>query len=380
MKFYLGMIFLITGTLSTHASQPQIRVLIAKSQKSVKLSGMDIERTIWPKNSRKEYSGGKTLVFNCESKNYLKSSKKPIRLASVVSKTGMIKWKEDRFRGSMHVQTSEAFNGCDIISESSLEDYISTLLGKEMNAKWPIEALKAQAVAARSYAYFKIKTKQVSKVKGFNAFYDLENSEKHQVSGSFFDVTKSTLLASNSTKGQILFQTDGSLSPIFFHSKCGGKTLTPEQVWRNPVKGYVSVECPFCHNHGMKNWNNKLTSQDWSKAIQKSLIKYNKVKNAKGPYKVLRDHLGSSQVKLYAGDDFHVLKKSRLRGVLGRKTLPSNYFVVSKTAGKFNLKGSGYGHGVGLCQFGAKELALRGYTYKQILSHYFPKMILKTHY
>ena len=56
-----------------------------------------------------------------------------------------------------------------------------------MNAVWPLEALKAQAVAARSYAYHKIVTQQVSRTKGFKTYYDLENSEKHQVNGSFFD-------------------------------------------------------------------------------------------------------------------------------------------------------------------------------------------------
>ena len=65
---------------------------------------------------------------------------------------------------------------------------------------------------------------------------------------------------------------------------------------------------------------------------------------------------------------------------MGRKVLPSNYFEISPKAGKFELKGSGYGHGVGLCQFGALELAKRGYSYKQILSHYFPKHRIKKIY
>ena len=83
---------------------------------------------------------------------------------------------------------------------------------------------------------------------------------------------------------------------------------------------------------------------------------------------------------MYAGDDFHVIKKSRLRAVLGRTKLPSNYFVINKTKNKYEVTGAGYGHGVGLCQFGAKELAKLGYTYKQILKHYFPNMVLKKIY
>ena len=69
-----------------------------------------------------------------------------------------------------------------------------------------------------------------------------------------------------------------------------------------------------------------------------------------------------------------------MRSVLGRKKAASNYFNITQKNNSVEISGSGFGHGVGLCQYGAFELAKRGYTYKQILSHYFPEHNLKKIY
>jgi len=91
-----------------------------------------------------------------------------------------------------------------------------------MNPKWPLEALKAQAVAARTYALHKMRTQQVTKELGAEAFYDLESSEKHQVGGNFFDATTTTNLASAETKGEVLTTSSGQIQPIFFTQNAEG--------------------------------------------------------------------------------------------------------------------------------------------------------------
>ena len=196
---------------------PQIKVRIAHSKQKVLVSGLDLNRYIWPKKSWRVYKGQKKIQFNCKSKKSLRN-KKPIRLALVRSKAGFVSINHEKYQGKFHIQTSENFNGCDVINELSLEEYLSTLLPKEMNSNWPIEALKAQAVAARSYAHFKIETNQVSKTKGFVTNYDLESSEKHQVSGSYHDATAKTIRATRETRGEILTLQNNKITPIFFHS------------------------------------------------------------------------------------------------------------------------------------------------------------------
>lgn len=381
IRYYLGLIFLLTQNVFA-TSIPSIKVLIAKDRSIVNIKGTDVKRVIWTKKSNRLYEGEKKFRFNCKSQKIGKN-RKPFKLASLLSKTGMLKHGENRYRGTLHVLAAQDHKGCDIVNELSLEEYLESLLSKEMHNSWPQEALKAQAVAARSYAYYKLKTKQVSKTKGFDTFYDLENSEKHQVNGTFFDVTKSTSKATRETRGELLFLNSGKITPVFFHSKCGGKTLTPGQVWTNEISDYSSVDCPFCHKHGTKAWNKKIKLSELTAGLTKALYKYKGVSVAKndGLTRLIKDSKNDSHIKFYLGDEFHVIKKSRLRGTLGRKVLPSNLYKLSSMKNKnIAIKGAGFGHGVGLCQFGAKELAKRGYNYKQILNHYFPKLILKKLY
>ncbi len=357
--------------------EPKIRVKIQKTLDQVTVSGRDLKRFLWPTNSMQEYLGKKTIHFNCKSK-YSFNRKKPIRLASISSNTGILEIEREKYKGTVHVQTSEKFNGCDIINELFLEDYLATLLPKEMNSTWPIEALKAQAVAARSYAYHKLMTDQVSRTKGFNTYYDIENSEKHQVNGSYFDATRKTMKAAKGTKGEVLALAGGKVSPIFFHSKCGGKTLTPDQVWTNKVPGYRSVPCPFCHKHGKKNWKHSFKEDKVQNHIKRAIATYNRprseIKNSNMQF--YRDSKSNHQLKVSLNGAHKSIKKSRLRSTMGRKALPSNYFNLKKVGDEIIVSGSGYGHGVGMCQFGAKELALQGFSYKQILAHYFPELDL----
>lgn len=373
---FQGMIFLLSA--SAFSKAPTINVLIGKSLKNVFVSGVDLESQLFFQEDAKSYNGRRSLNFKCDPKAKTILPKKPTKLASVLSLTGLLNWQEDKYRGTLHIITSEKRDGCDLINEMPLEDYLATLLPKEMSSNWPLEALKAQAVAARSYAYYKIKTKQVSKDKGYNAHYDIENSEKHQVNGNFFDATYSTFKATQETSGEVLTMDDGKSLPIFFHSKCGGKTLRPDQVWSNPIKGYESVNCPFCHKHGTKDWKIELKKPNLSGYIGQALSQYENKTMAKRSSKLsfMPDNRGNSAFRFYEKDNFFSLKKSRLRATMGRKKLPSNNYFIKDKGHSVEISGSGFGHGVGLCQFGAKELALRGFDYKQILNHYFPSFKL----
>lgn len=380
MKKYLGLIVFLSS-LSYAELGPHINVRIAHSKERVLISGENLSRYIWPKKSWRSYKGYKKIQFNCKSRNFFKR-RKPIRLALVKSNNNFLTIDTERYKGKFHIQTSEKFNGCDIINELSLEDYLATLLPKEMNTDWPIEALKAQAVAARSYAYYKIKTNQVSKSKGFVTNYHIESSEKHQVSGSYSDATKKTYLATIKTKGEVLTLKNKNITPIFFHSKCGGKTLTPDQVWKNKVEGYRSVDCPFCHKHGVKDWSRTYPKTYLASSIQKVLNKYNEIKTNLRKHKYYIEESDRIQPNLFIhnNQEREVIKKSRLRNIMGRSALPSNNYKLIDKGEYVKISGAGFGHGVGMCQFGAKELALQGFSYKQILAYYFPELKLRKLY
>ena len=360
---------------SLFAKIPEINVLIGRSLNSVLVSGIDISKELSLSKVKKTYPGSAKLKFDCQSISASLKQEKPVLLASLKSQTGLINWNESRYRGEFVLVGNRAQKaGCNLVNKVSLEDYINSLLAKEMRSDWPLEALKAQAVAARTYAYHKIISNQVSKDLGHKAYYDVENSEKHQVTGSFADETNSTAKATRQTSGEVLTLGNGKITPIFFHSKCGGKTLTPDQVWAHAVEGYESVNCPFCHNHGMKPWKITLKEEDFHNYLDKTLRAYHKDKlTSHGKtIKLVPDSKNNSRLGFYEGDQLKFVQKSRLRSLMGRSSAPSNYYQIEKRGKETILEGKGFGHNVGMCQFGAYELARRGYNYKQILAHYFP--------
>jgi stage II sporulation protein D len=295
-------------------------------------------------------------------------------VASLSSPTGLISWGKKKYQGELQLLSDSQSKSCDLVNSIPLEAYITTLLAKEMHGSWPVEALKAQAVAARTYAFERLR-KPIS-----SRLYDLESSEKDQVSGTFFDATENTLRASKETEGEILIGPTGKISPAFFHSKCGGKTLRPDQVWGGVEEGYRSVNCTFCQKTGMKDWNGKIRNTKLVGMIDRVLKKYYSDTIGNSNIKIMPDSMANSELRLYAGDRLHILKKSYLRNLAGREVLPSNNFIMSMKNDQVHVEGQGYGHGVGLCQLGALELAKRGYDYRQILSFYFPRHKIKTAY
>ncbi|MBK24289.1 MAG: hypothetical protein CME70_09865 [Halobacteriovorax sp.] len=359
-------------------SKPKIKVRIGDKLKKVTISGTDLKRTLHVNNNHKKFPGRKRIRFNCKSftrKNKGKISK-PILLASVSSQTGLISLDRTKYQGRLHVVTSPSEESCDVIQEVDMDSYISGLLSKEMNGAWPVEALKAQAVAARTYAFYKQTTQQVSRKLGHQAYYDLESSEKHQVAGDFFATTLNTDMATTDTAGYVLVtKGKGNLTETFFHAKCGGKTLKPSSVWSNRVEGYSGVSCPFCDSHGKKNWKESISRArmvkflKWAKRkghikFRDSLLK-NKIRLAKDKFK-------ANNLRIYLGSKVLVLKKPLLRRYFGRFSVSSNNYKMVSKGNDFRVYGKGLGHGVGMCQLGALDLADRGWDFKKILAHYFP--------
>lgn len=357
--------------------KPKIKVRIGDQLDRVNISGTDLKRTLHVNSSHKKFAGRKRIRFNCHSftrKNKGKISK-PILLASVSSLTGLVSLEDRKFQGRLHVVTSPENESCDVVQEVDIESYISGLLSKEMNGTWPVEALKAQAVAARTYAIYKQATQQVSRKLGHQAHYDLESSEKHQVAGDFFDATLNTEVATTDTEGYVLVTKKGNLTETFFHAKCGGKTYRPSTVWENRVEGYKGVACPFCDTHGKKDWRQTISKKRFIKflkwAKRKKHISFKNSELSKR-IKLMKDKYSSNHLRVYLGAKPLQIKKPLLRRYFGRVTVASNNYRLVQWKNGFGVYGKGLGHGVGMCQLGALDLADRGWDFKKILAHYFP--------
>ncbi len=363
--------FFILGINISFASvePPLVRVRIAKSLSTVRVAGKEITNFIFPKNLESHYQGYKTVQFKCMNSQY---NSKSMVFASLSSNDGLLEFDNQKYQGKMIIISKDQGNYCDVVNETSMESYLSSLLAKEMNSSWPIEVLKAQAVAARTYAY--------TKIKNSSSLFDLESSERHQVGGQFFDANQTTVRAANSTKGEILVTESGKITPIFFHAKCGGKTLRPDQVWESKVAGYTSIICPFCNGHGKEGWSNSIPLERIWNFLGFLQRKNHIPKVFPGKIFVPYNDENKTQVRIYVGDKFYVFNKSLFRNYFGTVMVPSNNFKITQRGDKIELFGKGLGHGVGLCQLGGLDLAQKGYDYKAILSHYFPNHKLRKIY
>jgi stage II sporulation protein D len=368
-----SLILFLIFSASLEANVPSVKVLIAKSLKNIVVEGMDLKKMIPHQKKQEQYSGKKKISFNCQISQKVKhlAHNSPLLVVALSSPTGLISWEKQKYSGELHLLSNPGAESCDLVNSVPMETYLTTLLAKEMNGSWPVEALKAQAVAARTYAFDRIR--RGIDLDAAEKLYHLESSERDQVSGTLFDITKNTLQATRETEGEILVGPSGKISPAFFHSKCGGKTLRPDQVWGGVEEGYRSVACTFCQSTGMKDWRHQIKPQNLGQMVDKVLKRYYSDGVLGADVKLMPDSVHNSELRLYAGDRLHIIKKAYLRNLAGREILPSNNFVIETRKNEFLVRGQGYGHGVGLCQLGALELAKRGYDYRQILSFYFPR-------
>lgn len=372
------------------SGDPEIRVLIGREVDSVTVSGTDLTRSLLPVSEVRSFDGRRSINFQCS--RFAQSNKSlnlgRLLLASVESPTGLISVAESKYRGSLYVVADTDSRSCDLVNRVSLESYLSGLLAKEMNASWHIEALKAQAVAARTYALFKVKSREESLIRGSEAYYDVENSERNQVSGTFLDSTPRTDQAVRQTRGEILVTRDGKLlTPTFFHASCGGRTREPHKVWANEVPGYSEVDCEYCERrrtHSRHRWSKELdldrmiTFFRW--AFENDHIKGLDSFSEDVIIRVVPSAAHIPEIRVYFGQNLGIIHKNTFRRYFGRVAFPSTYFSIQFSDGLWTVSGQGNGHGVGLCQVGAYDLAKQGWDYRRILAHYYPGHMIKSLY
>jgi stage II sporulation protein D len=252
--------------------------------------------------------------------------------------------------------------GMYLINELPVEDYVKNVVNAEVSPTWDMEALKAQAVIARTYALYQ---KSVSHYGNF----DLTSSVLHQVyKGSNVDARIS--YAVMHTEGEVLYYGD-SLIEAFYHSTCGGKTEDAAEVFGKSYP-YLRPVSSRCEISPYWVWEKKIPVDEIEKALDVDdiaeihITSYTTTKRVKTVGIV---HRGGTLS----------MKATDLRKALGWSRLPSTNFTVTRDDENFVFEGKGYGHGVGLCQWSALEMAREGKTYKEILSFFYPGTRLKVY-
>jgi len=360
----------------------------------------------------------RSIIYQPETN---KSRKIPRSGVLIESLSGILSVNEKRFREQIVVYPKELLSPydesvrtnsqCLVVNHIDLEKYLESVVNGEFNSQWAEAAVEAQIIAARTYALYQMREMR----KDIGRVYDVESTQKDQVYLGLDQADAKATELVNKTRGIILTpKTSKNLDPIkaFYHASCGGKTLLPEQVWGAKFPGFTKrVTCPFCAGSPTYSWDYHMTYSEVQSKIARGLAADPSGRKAwpdayldnpkrwflvdvRTKYKDVEETPEHSFRSIAHADDSDVRAsdilfdfvdrtqiKHRLtvkmnsytaRNWLDAGKLKSTWFSLDSVGRSVVFHGKGSGHGVGMCQWGAKKMGEKGFTRDQILSYYYP--------
>lgn len=363
---------LYKGPLSVQAQTVEVSVLsgngVQRDMTAGELSAINSSGRVVPlAQSKKEISvrSSEGIVTMGESES--------LNLLSLVSPSGTTRYRGDfEFRVDGGKLTA--------INVLNIEDYLCGVVPSESYSYWPQEALKAQAVAARNYA--------VQKVAATNGdTFNLVANQYNQAYGGYDAETEATNKAVKDTSG-IVMMSQGSLITAFYHSSSGGYTENSEDVWLSPLSYIKSKADPYDKNDSHYNWQVTYSSEQLADKLTSAGYPIKKIKDIQ----VKERTSSGARVKKLAvtGVDtkgnnvsYEIYNADEVRTTLGLKssliTLNKTY-NKDKTMASVKITGNGFGHGLGMSQYGAYGMASQGYNYQDILKYYYSGVSLTGQY
>ena len=350
-------------------NSPVLRLLLEEKAPRVVVTGSSLMveklgKADWePVLDRVRMAGFSPLQGGVE----LDGSDAGVSVYRIRSGSGMLRYAGRPQRGYLTIWPNGA--RLMVVSHMPLESYLAGVVNGEIDSSWPLEALKAQVVAARSYALYQLNTGSL--------YYDLKADINDQVYAGVDSEDERAVEAVALTRGQVLYR-NGALFQAFFHSSCGGNTTSAMDVWGVPQPAQEGVYCGECDEAPFARWNLTLEPEHIVRTVRVLYPHVDRVRrlgihrrSRDGRVQTLFVETGRGRILIDAGE---------FRKAMGYSRLPSTRFSLGISGEKIVLTGEGYGHGVGLCQWGARGSALRGMDYRQILRKYFPGTEIKKIY
>ncbi|MBN2269450.1 MAG: SpoIID/LytB domain-containing protein [Sedimentisphaerales bacterium] len=286
------------------------------------------------------------------------------------------------YRGMLRLVVNEDGNSFDVINDIDAESYLAGVVGAEMPDYWEGEALKAQAIAARTYCLY------IKQRFGTGRHWDVSKTQAHQVYRGVGGESAPIRSAVNHTRGKVLVCDQGkdgeAIFPAYYSSACGGHTENSENVFGDSFAPLVGVECPYCVDVARPRYYFWPTVRlDCEEVNERLLSNYPGLKQLGK----ITDITASEQTDY---GTYQRLTRIKLQGSTGKsdslraedlrltidrsgRILKSTICEISKSDGQWVFRfGRGFGHGVGMCQCGAQAMARQGKTAEQILEYYYP--------
>lgn len=367
-KIFLVMLVILSckAALANRHDIKWVRVRIAEKQSHLRISAEAIttakDLNPFQKMSQEFSTAGNVKIESIQNKRPFQIKVADGRKTQLYLESELFLFGKNLKLGSTKippiVKVKKNQEKIDLIAFVPLEVYLAGVIQGEVPKNWSRETLKAQIVAARTYALNLMESKKDSD-------FDLESSIKDQV--FLYSTDQDILKLASETKNQVLMDKDKRVIKAYYHSDCGGRTSSVKNVF-----GYsndsTQVVDPFCQAAGLKSWEREMSYE----SLKEKIGDFTSVKIA---------HVASErnfQVTIERdNEDKEILNAQVFRSKLGYQFLKSTWFDIVDTGKSLIFKGKGNGHGVGLCQWGAKVMGDRGYTYKEILKFYYPETKLK---
>ena len=344
--------------------QDVVRVCVLKDVDSVKVTSDSYK--IYSRCSGQVLKEGKSLykIMVSASPTGLLLGNLPIASDGIKikpDKDGRIYIDRWRFRGDVDIFKTPEMK-LVVVNHLGIEDYLYGVLYHEVSHWWPQEVLKAQAIVARTYALYQKRLMQSKE-------YDMTADVYSQVYGGRASEKFSTNRAVNATKGKVLVY-NGDIFPTYYHATCGGFTEDACNLWNIDLPPLKGVECGFCKKSKHYKWQKRINLSYVEEALKKSGNKTYGITSIK-----IEDRNKSNRINnlIITADGVEIkIPGKDFRMALGPNLLRSNNYDVTVEGGVAIFNGIGWGHGVGMCQWGAYFMARKGYKAEDILKYYYP--------
>jgi len=381
---FLSVVILFLSLQSVAADHVRVRIL--QGQEKIELTGFGIqiqgeEKTIQRISIPRQSQKIKVTLENIQKKIFWKVQSSDSLSARLYSDLNLVIQGQGLHVGASLLPSKLVLTRSkkmDVIGFVPMRDYLFGVVAKEMPARWPQEALKAQAIAARSYVLF------MKKEKIKNA-YDVESSVLDQVFSKIENLNldhhqqNAIVAAVNETEGIYLSNKWGIPVKAYYHSDCGGKTSSSESVFASKglVGGALDSSCP---TNPRAQWSYEIPKQKLSEKLARffrrpfELFQISKIEKISD-----QGDFRAKELKLIlASGDVQILNANEFREKMGFQDFRSTNFQIQEKNNRFIFSGRGFGHGVGLCQWGTRKMAEKGVDYQKILAHYYPELDLNT--
>ena len=274
-----------------------------------------------------------------------------------------------RYDGALRITASASSIG--LINLVGLEDYVASTLASEASSSWAFEALRAQAIAIRSFAVHAAATRRSRQ-------YDVNDDTSSQVYRGVDGITSSFRGAAAATQARIL-SWRGSPAAVFYSAACGGHTAEVAELGGSGGQSYLAGvadvdehQRAYCAAAPYFQWKNDLSRVALARVAG---IAPETLANCSVGARWPDGRVAMLRVGRNGGPDLEIAGRAfytRCLQTLGYKVLPSTFFDIAPDGDGFLVTGHGSGHGVGLCQWGARGRADAGFTAEAILRAYFP--------